>query len=88
MRLSRVRFKVRRMMVAMAVTAAACLLTGALWGIDALARGPHATAFNRRCQRLAHRARLVGRPEAEVVKVLASPREVWRYWSAALRSAD
>ena len=82
----RVRFTVWRMLVTVAVTIvavtiAASLLTVVLWALDALNHGPYATAFNRRCELLVVQARIVGRPEAEVAKVLGAPSEVWRYWS-------
>jgi hypothetical protein len=40
---------------------------------DAWTRGPYSTWFNNRCQRLADQAKLVGRPEGDVVKVLGPP---------------
>jgi hypothetical protein len=80
--LSRVQFTVRRLMIPVGVAVAATLAVGFIWGIDALYHGPYATALNRRCQRLADRAGLVGSPESDVTKILGEPTSVWRYWSA------
>ncbi len=41
--------------------------------MDVLGHGLYSTWYNRRCQRLADEANLVGRPEADVVKVLGQP---------------
>lgn len=41
--------------------------------VDALGHGPYSTWYNRRCQRIADSSRLVGRPEADVVKILGPP---------------
>ena len=41
--------------------------------MDALGHGPYSSWYNRRCQRIADEARLVGKPEADVVKVLGPP---------------
>jgi len=76
-----VQFTVRRLMMPVGVAVAATLVAGFIWGIDALCHGPYATAFNWRCQQLADRAGLVGRPEGEVVQVLGAPSSVWRWWS-------
>ena len=74
MRLPREWFKVKQILLVVVVAIAAFLLTGFIWGIDALYHGPYATAFNWRCQQLADRAGLVGRPEGEVVQVLGPRR--------------
>jgi hypothetical protein len=74
-------FTVRRLMIPGGVAVAATLVVGFIWGIDALYHGPYATAFNRRCQRRADRAGLVGRSERAVVKVLGAPTSVWRWQS-------
>jgi hypothetical protein len=79
--LPRMQFTVRRLMRRVGVAVAATLAVGFIWGIDALYHGPYATAFNRRCQRLADRAGLVGRPEGKVLQVLGAPTSVWRWWS-------
>jgi hypothetical protein len=83
MRLPRVRFTVRQMMVAVAVVAMImAVLVRVLTAIDAMSHGPYAKAFNHRSQRLADRAGLVGRPESDLTKILGEPTSVWRYWSA------
>jgi hypothetical protein len=83
MRFPRVRFTVRRLMAVVAIVAVIMgILAPVLTAIDAIAHGPYATAFNQRCQGLANRAGLVGRPESDVVKVLGEPTSVWRYWSS------
>jgi hypothetical protein len=79
----RVQFTVRRLMKPVGVAIAATLMVVFLWVIDALYHGPYATVFNQRCQRLADRARLVGRSEREVVKILGAPTSVWRWQSPA-----
>ncbi|KAJ3058649.1 hypothetical protein HK102_010380 [Quaeritorhiza haematococci] len=44
-----------------------------LLAMDAASHGPYSTWYNRKCQRLADDAKLIGRPEAEVVEVLGPP---------------
>ena len=64
-------------------------MEGVLFGIvrpaylifDALGHGPYTVSYNRECQRLADQAQLVGRPEADVVKVLGHPTEIWDHES-------
>ena len=41
--------------------------------LDAASHGPYSTWFNKRCQRLADKAGLVGRPEADVTKIMGPP---------------
>jgi hypothetical protein len=59
------------MLLVLPVIGAALAL--ALPAMDAAGHGPYSTWFNRRCQRLTDEAKLVGRPEADVVKVLGPP---------------
>jgi hypothetical protein len=57
----------------MGVLAAIGLFVLVLPALDAGSHGPYSTWYNRRCQRLADRAGLIGRPELAVVRVLGSP---------------
>ena len=82
MRLPGVRFSVRRMMAVVAVVAVIMsILVSLLKAVDAANHGPYTISFNRRCQELADRAGLVGRPESDVVRVLGEPTSLWRSWS-------
>jgi hypothetical protein len=73
---------VRSLMIPVGAAATATFVFGFLWVIDALYHGPYSAAFNRRCQRVADRAGLLGSPEGNVTRTLGEPTSVWRYWSA------
>jgi hypothetical protein len=73
MRLPRVRFTVRRLMLVVAVLATLALLGLVLPALDAASHGPYSTWYNRRCQKIANEAGLVGRPERDVIRVLGAP---------------
>jgi len=49
------------------------VILAVLPAMDAASHGPYSTWFNWRCQKLADEAGLVGRPEADVMKVLGPP---------------
>jgi hypothetical protein len=66
----RLRWKLRTMLL---VLPAVGILAIVLPAMDSLGHGPYSTWYNRRCQQLADAAKLVGRPEADVIKVLGPP---------------
>jgi hypothetical protein len=49
------------------------VLTVILAGCDAITHGPYVCWYNQRCKKLADDAKLVGRPEKDVVKILGPP---------------
>ncbi len=73
-------FTIWRLMIAVAVVAFLFgVVRPAFLVFDALSHGPFTVAYNRDCQRLADEARLIGKPESEVIKVLGEPTSVWEY---------
>jgi hypothetical protein len=46
---------------------------------DNRSHGPYVTWYNRKCQRLVDQAKLIGRPERDIVSVLGPPSYVWDY---------
>ncbi len=80
MRIPRVRFTVRRMMVFVAIVAAILfILRPAYFYIDATFNGPYTKAYNRDHESLAAAARLVGKTEADAIRVLGEPVGIYEY---------
>src|SRR4051812_4710832 len=77
---------IKRHLLYLVVSAISLLAGGCLWVADSIIHGPYATWYNNRCQELADRAKLIGRPESDVVKVLGPPTAVWKYWSGVWTS--
>jgi hypothetical protein len=46
---------------------------------DALGHGPYTTNYNQKCQKLADEAKLLGRPEADIIAILGPPTDIWDY---------
>lgn len=67
----RPRWNLRAMLIALPV--GTVLLSVIFPACDAVSHGPYATWYNRKCQRLADDARLVGRPEEDIIGILGPP---------------
>jgi hypothetical protein len=71
---SRLQLQLRTMLIAVpALGVGLAVLTVILSGCDAFTHGPYVTWYNQRCRKLADDAKLVGRPEKDVVKILGPP---------------
>jgi len=67
------RFRWRLRTMLLAIPLIGLFLSVVIPGCDALAHGPYATWYNRRCQRIADEAGLVGRPEEVITPLLGRP---------------
>jgi hypothetical protein len=80
MRIQAVLFRFfQRTMVTVVLLIALLLCVGILSLFEAVGRGPYTTWHNERCEQLSVRAKLIGKPESDVFKVLGHPSSVWKY---------
>ncbi len=76
----RQRWTVRRMMVAIAIVALVLVvLRPAYFYLDANLNGPSTRAYDRECKRIADAAGLLGKTEADAIRILGEPAEIWEY---------
>ena len=71
---------VRRMMVATAIVAVALFIFRPIYFyLDAIYNGPYTKAYDRDLKSLATAAHLVGKTEAEALRILGEPVDIWEY---------
>jgi hypothetical protein len=74
------RWTIRRMMAATAVLAAIMFfLRPVYFYLDASFNGPYTKAYDQHRESLAAAAQLVGKTEADAIRVLGEPVEIWEY---------
>ena len=74
------RWTLGRMMVGVAVVAVALVVLRPVYNfVDSWNHGPLTRAYDREHLRMADAAGIVGKPEAEAIRVLGEPTEVWEY---------
>ena len=69
-----------RQMVGVGVTAVALFVLRPVYNFaDSWYHGPMTRSYDLECQLLADAGQIVGKPEAEAIRVLGEPAEVWEY---------
>ena len=69
----------QRIMLMVVLLVVSLLGGGCLSVCDAVGHGPYTTWYNERCAHLSAQAKLIGRSESEVAKVLGHASSVWNY---------
>lgn len=68
-----------KVLLRIAAVAAFAVTLPVLVIIDCFGHGPYCSWYNQRCQELADRAHLVGRPVADIPLILGPPSSIWDY---------